>query len=98
LRLVRASALLHDRHHIFFAHDNDLLVVHLDLGTAVFPEEDSITHLHIQRPDLPVLQDLSLADGDHLAERRLLTGRVGNDDAASRPALLGFALDDDSIV
>src|SRR4051794_20658276 len=93
-----ASALIHHRHDIFLPHDHKLLIVDLDLGAAVLPKQDPIAHLHVQGPDLPVLQYLSLADRDDVSKGGFLARRVGDDDAARRLALLGFALDDDSIV
>src|SRR5207237_3191622 len=61
-------------------------------------EQNAVTHLHIQRAYLSVLQHLSVADGEHLTLDRLLLRRVGDDDAALRLLFLLHSLDDDAIL
>src|SRR5688572_8661626 len=90
--------LLEDRHHVFFAHDEVILAVHLHFGAAVLAEEDVVTDLDVERAHGAVLEDLALADGDDLAADRLLGGAVRNHDAA-RGAGFGLEpLDDHAIV
>src|SRR5512133_4132890 len=83
---------------VLLAHDEVLLAVDLALGAAVLREEDAVAGLHVERPDLAVLQHLAVADGDHLALDRLLLRRVGDDDAALRLLLLLHALHDDAVL
>ena len=50
-------------------------------ATYFFFEEHPITHLEVHWADLPVLEDLALADGHHAAFGRPLARRIRNQDA-----------------
>src|SRR5690606_24898211 len=97
VRSAGASA-LDDRHHVVFAHDEEVLAVHFHLGARILAEQHLVALLEVELANLAVLEDLALPDGDDLAANRLLRGRVGNHDAARRGALLLGAPDDDAIV
>src|SRR3989475_7788344 len=84
----RGPPLVENGEDVFLAHDEVLLVVDLDLGTRVLPEQDFVAGLHVEGDLLAVVADLAVADGDHLALLRLFLGRVRDDD----PALLDLFL------
>src|SRR5713226_5673574 len=63
--------------------DQVLLVIELDLVASVFAEQNPVTHLHIERNSLTLL-DLAGSDGHHFAFLRLLFSRIRDDDAAFR--------------
>src|SRR6267378_7065414 len=90
--------LFDDAEDVFLAHHQDLLAFHLDLGAGVLREEDAVADLDVERADLAVLEDLAVADGEHLTLDRLLLRRVGDDDSALGLLLLGHTLDDDAIL
>src|SRR3989454_1347531 len=90
--------LLENGEDVFLAHDEEFLVVDLDLGARVLPEQDLVAGLHVEGDLLAVVADLSRADGDHLALLRLLLRRVRDDDPAPLDLLLLQTLDHDSIV
>src|SRR5499426_1857788 len=83
---------------IFLAHDEKFLVVDLDLGARILPEQDLVAGLHVERHLLAVVVDLAGADGDDLALLRLLLGRVRDDDPAPLDLLFLQTLDQDPIV
>src|SRR5438309_1029936 len=93
-----AGLLLDDAEDVFLAHHQMLFAFDLDLGSGVLREQNAVTHLHIQRAYLSVLQHLSVADGEHLTLDRLLLRRVGDDDADLRLDFLLHSLDDDAIL
>src|SRR6059036_2520875 len=88
--------LLENGEDVFLAHDEVFLVVDLDLGARVLPEQDLVASLHVEGDLLAVVADLSRADGDHLTLLRLLLRRVRDDDPAPLDLLLLQTLDHDS--
>src|SRR5256712_7586317 len=94
----RGPPLVENGEDVFLAHDEVLLVVDLDLGTRVLPEQDFVAGLHVEGDLLAVVADLAVADGDHLALLRLFLGRVRDDDPALLDLFLLETLDHDSIV
>src|SRR5262249_29819381 len=98
LRHGSGSSLLENGEDVFLAQDEIFLIVDLDLGARVLPEQDLVAGLHVERDLLAVLADLPVADGDDLGLLRLLLGGVGDDD----PALLDFfllePLDEDAVM
>src|SRR5450432_698212 len=72
--------------------------VDLDLVAGVLAEEDAVALLDRQRPQLPFFVRLAIADGDDLRLRRLLLGRVGNDDPALGLLFLSDTTDDHAIL
>src|SRR5206468_2975601 len=81
-------SLLENGEDVFLAHDQVLLVIELDLGAGVLPEQNLVPGLHVERDLLALVGDLAVADRDHLGLLRLLLGRVRDDD----PALLDLFL------
>src|SRR5438105_2776822 len=73
--------LVDDGHDVFLTRDDQLFAGDFDLGAAVFSEEHPITRPEVHRADLPVVEDLALADGHHAAFGRLLARRIRNQDA-----------------
>src|SRR5216117_967799 len=94
----RVPPLLENGEDVFLAHDEVLLVVDLDLGARVLPEQDLVAGLHVERHLLAVVVDLAVADGDDLALLGLFLGRVRDDDPALLDLFLLETLDQDSIV
>src|SRR4030095_8867751 len=83
---------------VFLAHDEEFLVVDLDLGARILPEQDLVAALHVERHLLAVVVDLAGADGDDLALLRLFLGRVRDDDPAPLDLFFLQTLDQDPIV
>src|SRR5215831_6473930 len=94
----RASSLLENREDVFLAHDEVFLVVDLDLGARVLPEQDLVAGFHVEGDLFAVVADLAGADGDDLALLRLLLGRVRDDDPAPADLLFLQTFDHDPIV
>src|SRR5579859_5454052 len=69
-------------HDVLFTHDYQFVAIHLHSGSAVLAKEDLVADLDVERTDFAILQNLALADGNHLAEDRLLGCRVRDHDAA----------------
>src|SRR2546422_7699116 len=94
----RGPPLVENGEDVFLAHDEVLLVVDLDLGTRVLPEQDFVAGLHVEGDLLAVVADLAVADGDHFGFLRLLLGGIGNDDPALLDLFLLEPLDEDAIM
>src|SRR3954467_7295823 len=98
LAAISVSLLLDHAEDVFLAHHEVLLPVDLDLGPGILGGQHAVAGLDVQRPDLAVLEDLPVADGDDLAFDGLFLGGVGDDDAALGLLLLLHALDDHAIL
>src|SRR5580704_12037911 len=90
--------LLDDAEDFFFAHDEEVFAVELDLCARVLAEEDVIAGLDVEGEGLAFVVGLALADGDDLAFLRLLLGGVGDDDAAADGLALFDAADQDAVM
>ena len=97
-QLPYAALLLEDAEDFFFAHDEELIAVELDLGAGVLAEEDAVASLDIEREDLAFVVGLALTDGDHFALLRLFLGGVRDDDATTLRLALFNTADEDAIV
>src|SRR5579885_594027 len=93
----RLLALNHG-HDVLFTHHQQLLAVDLDFSAAVLAEKDLVSDFDVESTDLAVFENLAVADRDDLSLDRLLSRRVGNDDAAGGGTLLFQALDDDAVM
>ena len=69
-------------HDVALLHDQVIDAVELDLGARPFAEQHAIALLQVDRNELARFVAATRADGDDLALRGLLLGRVGDDDAA----------------
>src|SRR5262249_13440873 len=98
LRHGSGSSLLENGEDVFLAQDEIFLVVDLDLGARVLPEQDLVAGLHVEGDLLAVLANLTVADGDDLGFLRLLLGGVGNDDPALFDLFLLEPLDGDAVM
>src|SRR5215211_3753718 len=87
-----------DAEDLFLAHDQVFVPFELDLLAGVLAEQDGVAFLDVERRDLAVLLDLTLADGDDLALLRLFLCRIGNDDPADLLLALFDSLHDHPIV
>src|SRR5882762_2954450 len=76
---VSSSALDHAED-VLLAHDQMLFAIDLDLGAGVLAEQHGVADLDVERGDLAVVADLSLAGGNDLALRGCFLGGVGDDD------------------
>src|SRR6266436_3481874 len=98
VKVESRKLLFDDAEDVFLAHHQVLLAFHLDLGAGVLREEDAVAGLDVERADLAVLEDLAVADGEHLTLDRLLLRRVGDDDSALGLLLLLHALHDHAVL
>src|SRR5580700_2091203 len=95
--LLGRGALEHP-HDVALLHDQVLDTVDLDLGAGPLAEQHAVARMHIDRDQLAALITAAGTDRNDLALRRLLLGRIRDDEAAGS-AFLGIdALDDDTIV
>src|SRR5205814_9495891 len=76
-----SSSALDHAEDVLLAHDQMLFAVDLDLGAGVLAEQNGVAHLDVERGDLAVVADLSLAGGNDLALLGFFLGGVGDDDA-----------------
>ena len=53
--------LLEDAEDFFFAHDEEVFAIELDLGAGVLAEEDGVASLDVEREDLAFVVGLALA-------------------------------------
>src|ERR1700730_10687093 len=77
-----------DSEDIVLAHNQVVFTIDLDLGSAVFGEEDFVACFDIEFDLLAIVVELASADGCDGTFLRLLFRRVGNDDVS----LLDFSL------
>ena len=73
---------------VVLAHDQVVLTVDLDLGAAIFGEEDFVADFDIEFDLLAIVVELASTEGNDGPFLRLLFRRVGNDDIS----LLDFFL------
>src|SRR5579863_144340 len=85
------------REDFVLAEDHVLDAVELHFGPGVLAEEDAITLLHGDGPQLAALQDLPVAGGHDRSLHGLLLGGIRNDDATFGLLLLLKALDNDAV-
>src|SRR5579872_1338630 len=95
--ILRLLAFNHG-HNVFLSHDDQLLAVDPDFRAAVLAEEDLVADLDVERTDLAVFENFAVADRDDLSLDRLLSRRIGNDDAARGGTLLLQTLDDYAVM
>src|SRR3984893_17081319 len=88
MRVRSSSKLSNDSEDIVLAHNQVVLTVNLDLGAAVFGEEDFVADFDVEFDLLAIVVELASTDGCDSAFLRLLFRRVGNDDVS----LLDFFL------
>src|SRR5712692_1772295 len=98
LRNLKGGLLLNHSKHVFLAEDEVILSFDLDLRACVLAEEDGVASLDVERPNLSVLQHFAISYRDHFALQRFFLGAVGNDDSALGLVLLGYPLDDESVL
>src|SRR5579883_662038 len=96
--MVDSSLLLDDGEDVVLAQDEVLLTVDLDFAPRVLAEEHLVAGLDVELAQAPVLEELAVADGDHLGLDRLLLRGVGDVEAAGGALRLGQALDEDAVV
>src|SRR5689334_2798320 len=64
---------------LFFAHDEEVFAIDLDLSAGVLAEQDAIAFLHVERTDFTFFADLAFSDGEDFAFLRLILGAIGDD-------------------
>src|SRR5260370_7234950 len=84
--------------YVLFTQDEVVLAFDLHFGSCVLAEQDGVSCLDVQRTNLAVLEDLAVANRNHLSLEWLLLRSVGNDDAAFGLVLFGNALDDQTVL
>src|SRR6202158_750520 len=85
------------RENLFFAKDQQLLVVDGDFRAAVFAEEHAVAGFHVEGDELALFA-LAGADSDYFAFLLLFLGCVRDDDATLDAFLLFNALHNDAVV
>ena len=83
---------------VYLAHDEELFALHLHGLAGILAEQDLVARLDVERNHLALVVFLAFAHGDDFALIRFLGCGVGNDDAASGPALFLDALHDHAVV
>src|SRR5271170_158362 len=79
-----------DTHDVAFLHDDEILVVDLDLGARPLAEQHAVPDLYVEVVQFAVFAAGPRPVGEDLALHRLFPCGVGDDDAASA---LFFLLD-----
>src|SRR5438093_9483138 len=69
-----------------------------DLAAGVLAEQHAVALPHVERVQLAIVVDASLADREHLALHRLLLGGVGDDEPALGLRFLVDAFHEDPVV
>src|ERR1700683_5583071 len=95
---MSGALFLEDAEDFFFAHDEEVFAIELDLGAGVLAEEDGVAGFYVEREDLAFVVGLALADGDDFALLGLFLGGIGDDDAAADAFALFHATDEDAVV
>src|SRR6516225_3067307 len=103
LLLSRAGGFLlggagNDAENFFFAHDDEVFAIELDLGASVLAEQYAIAFFHSEREDLAVFVDFAFASGDDFAFLRFVFGGVRDDDATTGGLGLFDAADQDAVM
>jgi hypothetical protein len=96
-RRTPPACLADDPEDIVLAHDQIALAIDLDLGAAVFADEDFVALLDGEFDELAVVITLAGAEGNDFAFLGLFLGGVRNDDAAFFYFRLFERLDEDAI-
>src|SRR5207237_9134188 len=97
LAFALATRVYDFREHVRFAQDQNIVGPELDLGPAVFAEDDLVAFLEIHLDVLAILVPRAGTDGEDTAALRLLLRRVGQHDAADCRFLLIEDLDDQAV-
>src|SRR5262245_56630599 len=87
-----------DAEDVLLAHDQMFLAINVDFSTGIFSEKHAIIYLYIQRSDLTIVTDFSLAHRNDLSLLGLFLGGIGNDDSTLAFFLFLDALDDDPVL
>src|SRR5271169_214120 len=91
--LVKQLSLSNDAENVVLTHDEIVVAVDLDFGAPVFGDEDFVADFHGELDLLAIVVELPSADRRDGTFLRLLSRRVGNDDAALFDFLLFERLD-----
>ncbi|MFT4978564.1 MAG: hypothetical protein ACI8S6_004474 [Myxococcota bacterium] len=97
LRRTLESVGLDDAEDVFFAKDETILTVDLDLGAGILAEGDEVADLDLEGGDLAIISDAAFADSEDLALHGLLLRGLGQEQAAASLGRLFLALDEDTI-
>ena len=98
LRHRSRPSLLENGEDVLLAHDEVLLVVQLDLGAGILPEQDPVARLDVERDLLALLGHLAVPGRDHLALLGLLLRGVRDDDPPLPDLFLFEPFDEQTIV
>src|SRR5438270_2715853 len=79
---ARRRLLLADCQDVALTHDEQLLILQLELGPGVLGEEDGVADLDLHGDLLALVADAAGADGEDRAALRPFGAGVGQDDAA----------------
>src|ERR1700760_1351474 len=95
---MRGLLAFHNGHDVFFAHDHQLVAIHLHFGTAVLTEQNLVADFDVERANLAILQNLALTDGHYLAEDRLFGRGIRDNDATWGLSLFFFSFHDHAVM
>jgi hypothetical protein len=87
-----------DRQDVVFLHDQILDTVEFDLLPGIFPEQNRVARLDVERTPLAALPGFAEPRREDLAKLRLLFRGIGNDDRAGALGGLFEALNDEAVV
>src|SRR3954447_12381734 len=92
------QCLLEYAKNFFFAHDQELIAVQLDLGAGVFTKEDLIASFNIKWEYLALIVGLALTNRDHFALLWLFLSGIRDDDTATDALAFFYTTNQDAIV
>jgi hypothetical protein len=99
IRTLFTRPLLHDLgQNIAFAKDLQILPLNLDVGPAVFAEQDFVADIDRDSRTFAAVENPAGADRDDFSTLRFLLSGVGKDDATRRPFLGTRGFDNDAII
>src|SRR5271169_4859967 len=94
----RLGGAFQDAEDFFFAHDEEVFAVDLDLSAGILAEQHAITRLHVEGEGFTLVVGLASADGNDFAFLRLVFGTIGNDDATPSGFGLFYTTNHDSVM
>ena len=95
---LAGSCTRQDAEDFFFAHDDEVFTIDLDLGAGILAEQNAVAFFHIEGTNLAFFADLAFAGGDDFSLLRLVFGGVGDDDAAAGGIGFFYPTDQDAVM
>src|SRR5690554_459044 len=95
---AQRSSVVDDGQNLVLAQDQQLLAPNGDLGAGIAAEQDFVAFFDLHLRVRAVVVELARPGGANDALKRLLFGRLGNDNSAGALLVAGNTLDQDTIV